>query len=92
MTRNDGITKAVTSCVDILNAAGFTREEVVIFLSQLLSRIGASIHWQFEGPEAPMPEKMTPEVARKLYLDHPTTGTTILKVAFDLMDVLVHKQ
>lgn len=92
MSRQDNVLRTVESCIELINQARLTREEMVLFLSQLLSRIGASIHWGIENPQGERPQRMTYELAKKLYFENPTTGTTILKVAFDLVEVLVHKR
>lgn len=88
---NKRVEKAITGCVNVLTDSKLSREELVVVLGQLLIRSGYSIYWGYEEPMAERPEQVSKEMADELYMGNPTTGTTLLKVGFDLQDVLVLK-
>jgi len=86
------VEKVIESCLRIANTAGLNREELVVVLAQLLIRSGFSIHWGYEDPKEEKPTKINKEMADKLYFNDPSTGTTLMKIGFDLQEVLLLKK
>jgi hypothetical protein len=89
--RQKKIESTVTGCLELVNKAKLSREELIVLLGQMLIRSGYSVHWGFEDPIAERPEKITIEKAEQLYTNNPSTGTTLMKVGFDLQDKLLIK-
>lgn len=83
------IERAVVACIDLITKARLSREELVVVLGQMLIRSGYSIHWGYENPGIEKPEKISKDMAEDLYISNPTTGTTLMKIGFDLQDVLL---
>lgn len=89
--RQKKVERAVVGCIDLITKAGLSREELVVTLGQLLIRSGYSVHWGYEDPMTEKPERISKEEAEELYVKNPTTGTTLMKIGFDLQDVLLLK-
>ncbi len=86
------IEEVVTNCITQINTKKLSREELIVTLGQLLIRSGYSVHWGLETPRTERPESVDQKIAEDLYSSNPTTGTTLMKVGFDLQDVLLLKQ
>jgi hypothetical protein len=87
--RIKAVEKAIAECIETLNNARLSREELVVALGQLLIRSGYSVHWNLENPGTERPEKVDQTTANNLYHGNPTTGTTLMKIGFDLQEVLL---
>lgn len=88
------VLKVVDEILGTINSRKLSREEIVILLGQVLIRTGYSIHFNYEvSPEkrAQAPKNMTLAEANKLYEENFTTGTTLIKIGFDLQEVLLLK-
>ncbi len=80
---------SITDCLETINNAKLSREELVVVLGQLLIRSGYSVYWGYENPGTERPDKVTKEIAEDLYISTPSTGSTLMKIGFDLQDVLL---
>ena len=89
--RQKKIEGTVVACIDAITKAKLTREELVVTLGQLLIRSGYSVHWGYETPGTEKPERIDKEMAEELYMKDPSTGTTLMKIGFDLQEVLILK-
>lgn len=89
--RQKKIEEVVCDCLKLTNEAKFSREELVVFLAQMLIRSGYSIHWGYENPRIEAPEKVNKGMINDLYMENPSTGTTLMKIGFDLQEELLHK-
>ena len=83
------IERVITDCLKIISSAKLTRENLVVTLGQILIRSGYSIHWGYEDPKIEQPETINKEMAEDLYVSNPSTGTTLMKIGFDLQEVLL---
>lgn len=86
------VERTISDCLGIINKTKPTRENLVIILAQLLIRSGYSVHWGHEDPVAERPEKIDKDMAEQLYVTNPSTGTTLMKIGFDIQDVLLLKK
>jgi hypothetical protein len=84
--------KVISECLDLLGKAKLSREEMVLVLGQLMIRVGYSIHFNHEAKGSERPKQMNMELASKMYFERLTTGTTLMKIGFDLQDVLLVKE
>jgi hypothetical protein len=89
--REKKVESSIVNCINILNKAKLSREELIVVLGQLLIRSGYSIHYLYEEKDSERPDKINQETANKLYFKKFTTGTTLMKVGFDLQDTLLLK-
>ena len=89
--RQKKVEETIKGCLELVNKAKLSREELVVALGQMLIRSGYSVHWGHEDPVAERPEKIDRETAEQLYMSSPSTGTTLMKIGFDLQDELLVK-
>ena len=80
--------RLVDKTIEIISNKGLTEEELVIFLGQILIRVGYSMH--FNGKEN-IPREIHKESAEEIALMSPTAGSSIMKLGFDIQDVLIER-
>lgn len=89
--RQKKVEEAIHDCLGRINQIKPSREELVVTLAQLLIRSGYSVYWGYEDPVAERPERIDKDTAEQLYTSSPSTGTTLMKIGFDLQEVLLLK-
>lgn len=88
--RHKKVNKFVKEVVAQLNKANFSREEIIAFLSQLLTRIGYSLYYRYERKDLETPKDLlTGEEIEALWLNDATAGSSLMKLGFDIQDVLL---
>jgi hypothetical protein len=86
------VEKTIDKIIDLISIGKFNREEIVIILSNTLIRAGFSFYFLYErGKTEKRPKSIDSEFAKNLYFDFPSTGTTMMKVGFDLQELLSNK-
>jgi len=89
--RQKKVESAIHDCLSRINQIKPSREELVITLAQLLIRSGYSVHWGYENPMTECPSRIDKDTVEQLYVSSPSTGTTLMKIGFDLQEVLLLK-
>lgn len=86
------IEKRVQETLAQINSSGLSREEIVIYLSEILTRIGYSLYYRYEKPDATRPTtKLSGAEIESLWLADPTPGSSLMKMGFDVHDVLLRR-
>jgi hypothetical protein len=75
-------------CIEAVNRDKLTQEELIVFIGQLVINSGHALYYKTERKEAQRPEKITYELANKLIEEDPTTGTSLMKIGFDIQSFL----
>ena len=78
--RQKKVNKTLDSISETVNSFGLTQEELVVLLSALLIKCGASLHFP---AETPIPE-LDDEVIQKLFLEEQTVPTVLMQVGVDI--------
>jgi len=91
MKREDKIDGLIRDYLTLITKAKLSREEVVIVIAQILIRTGYSFYQKYEDGKVELPSRIEKEFADKLYFEDPTTGTTLMKIGFDLQEELLIK-
>ena len=89
--RADKVESTIQKCLDEMQNSKLSREETLVLLAQLLIRSGYSFYYQFENKISAedRPNKISHLEVQILHDDNPTTGTTLMKLGFDIQEKLL---
>lgn len=90
MIDQEKVQEAYNKCISILDG-NFSREEIITVLSKLTTNTGLAIYYKIENPEEKVPAKINAEQAEELYWNNPSTGSTLIKLGFDIHKILLEK-
>ena len=90
--RKKVVERLVQESLSGINDSGLSKEEIIVFLSEILTRIGYSLYYRYERPDIERPKGKLegPEIER-LWLEDSTAGSSLMKLGFDVHDVLLRR-
>jgi hypothetical protein len=90
--RNSLVESLIQETLSKINHSKLSREEIVVYLSEILTRIGYSLYYRYERPKEEKPTgKLSGERIERLWLEDPTPGSSLMKLGFDVYDVLLRR-
>lgn len=81
--------KVLEQCVVLINHAKLSEDELIILLGHLIIRIGYSLYFNNKEEK---PENVTRELAEELAFAEPHIGTSLMKLGYDITQVLESKE
>lgn len=90
--RKKKINKLIDETINLINSYRLSKEEMIKFIGEILTRIGYSIYYGYERKDlVPPSQELDPVTIDQLWLKDPTAGSSIMKLGCDVYEVLLSR-